>query len=99
MTNTNESLDIHPIFGALTRPAMKGGVTLGYHGLNIMVSMTALIALGSPLYLLMYLPIHAFGWLVCRDEPRYFEMVFNRLKNIPNSPNQFIWGVRSYEPF
>ncbi len=99
MTELNEGIDMHPVFGALTRPAMTAGVTFEYHGLNLMVSMTAFIGLGNPLYGLIFVPIHAVGWLVCREEPRFFTMMYNRIKNIPNSPNQIIWGVRCYEPF
>lgn len=98
MTDRNENIDEHLIFGALTRPAMFAGVTIEYHALNVMLSMTAFIAL-NPLYGLIVIPLHAFGWIVCRDEPRFFSIAYNRLMNIPNSSNQSIWGVRCYEPF
>lgn len=98
MTDTNESIDEHLLFGALTRPAMTAGVTFEYHVLNVMLSMTAFIAL-NPLYGMMFIPLHAFGWIVCREEPRFFSIAYNRLMNLPNSPNQSTWGVRCYEPF
>ena len=98
MTDRNETIDTHPIFGALTRPAMTAGVTFEYHALNVMLSMTFFIGL-NPLYGLIVIPLHAFGWIVCREDPRFFSIAANRLLNIPNSPNQFIWGVRCYEPF
>lgn len=98
MTDT-ETIMTHPIFGALTRPAMTWGVTFEYHALNIMASMTAFIGTGNPLYGLVFIPFHVFGWLMCREEPRFFIIQRKRLLQIPNSPNQSIWGVRSYEPF
>lgn len=98
MTDTNESIDEHLLFAALTRPAMTAGVTFEYHVLNVMLSMTAFIAL-NPLYGMVFIPLHAFGWIVCREEPRFFKIVWNRLMNLPYCPNQSTWGVRCYEPF
>ena len=98
MTDRTEMIDEHCLFGALTRPAMTLGVTIEYHIFNVMFSMIAFIAL-NPLYGLVFVPLHAFGWIVCREEPRFFSIVYNRFTNIPNSPNKFIWGVRCYEPF
>lgn len=96
---TDTQLTTHPIFGALTRPAMSGGVTFEYHGLNLMVSVCTFIAIGNPLYGLIFLPIHAFGWLVCRYDTHFFTIMAKRFFLLPNMPNQSIWGVRAYEPF
>jgi type IV secretion system protein VirB3 len=92
------ALDVHTLFGALTRPAMTAGVTLEYHGLNLMLSVCAFIALGNVLYGLVFIPLHGFGWLICRHDPRLFEILYKRFK-LPSQPNMGYWGVRSYEPF
>lgn len=91
-------LDTHTVFGALTRPAMTAGVTLEYHGFNLMVSVCAFIAMGNLLYGLVFIPFHVFGWMVCRHDARWFATVMKWLK-LPSMPNQSYWGVRSYEPF
>lgn len=98
MTDLHDAIDEHCLFAALTRPAMTAGVSFEYHALNVMVSMALFIAL-NPLYGLVFIPLHAFGWIVCREEPRFFSIAYNRLINLPNSPNKFIWGVQCYEPF
>lgn len=93
-----EALDTHTVFGALTRPAMTAGVTLEYHGLNLIVSVCAFIAMNNLAYGLVFIPVHAFGWLVCRHDARFFEILMKRYK-LPSMPNQSYWGVRCYEPF
>ena len=93
-----EQLETNPIFGALTRPAMTAGVTFEYHGLNLMVSVCAFIALGSLLYGLIFIPLHVFGWLVCRYDTHFFTLVYKRFFLLPRMPNQAFWGVRAYEP-
>ncbi|VEG91769.1 type IV secretion system protein VirB3 [Legionella spiritensis] len=95
----NTTLTLNPVYGALTRAAMAGGVTFEYHGINLMVSVCAFIALGNLLYGLVFIPLHVFGWLVCRSDTRFFTIVTKRLLLCPPSPNQTIWGVRVYEPF
>lgn len=91
-------LEINPIFGALTRPAMTGGVTFEYHGLNLMVSVASFILLGNLLYGLIFIPIHVFGWMVCRYDNQFFSVAYKSFF-MPNHPNKSIWGVRAYEPY
>lgn len=98
--NYEETIELttHTLFGALTRPAMTAGVTLEYHGLNLIVSVCAFIAMGNLLYGLVFVPLHVFGWLACRHDARFFEILMKRIK-LPSMPNKSYWGVRSYEPF
>lgn len=90
-------LVINPVFGALARPAMTAGVTLEYHMLNLMVSMCVFI-LVSPLYGLVFVPLHIFGWTVCRYDQHFFVLCFKKFA-LPPIPNKGFQGVRSYEPF
>jgi type IV secretion system protein VirB3 len=92
-------LATNPVFGALTRPAMTAGVTFEYHGLNLMLSVCTFIAMGNLLYGLMFIPLHAFGWLVCRYDTHFFTLISRRFFHLPGCPNQSIWGVRVYEPY
>jgi type IV secretion system protein VirB3 len=92
------TIESHPIFGALTRPAMTAGVTFEYHGINLIVSVCAFIALGNVLYGLIFVPLHAFGWLSCRNDPAFFSLLYKRISFLPAMPNKKIWGVRAYEP-
>ena len=92
------TLAINPLFGALTRPAMVAGVTFEYHMLNLIVSMCAFIGL-SPLYGLAFIPLHAFGWAVCRYDTHFFTLCVKRFLNLPQIPNMSMWRSRAYEPF
>lgn len=92
-------LDTHLVFGALTRPAMTAGVTFEYHGLNLMLSVCLFIAMGNLLYGLIFIPLHAFGWLVCHYDTHFFSIMYRRILLLPSMPNQSIWGVRVYEPY
>lgn len=92
------TIDSHPIFGALTRPALVGGVSFEYHLLNLMVSMCVFVGL-SPVYGFIFIPLHGFGWLVSRYDPHFFSIVFKKVMYLPLVPNAKYWKVRAYEPF
>jgi len=91
-------LTTHTVFGALTRPAMYAGVTFEYHGLNVILSVCTFIGSGNLFYGLIFVPLHAFGWLVCRYDKHIFSLIAKR-RSLPGMPNKSIWGVRTYEPF
>lgn len=95
---THTELTIHPVFNALTRPAMTGGVTFEFHGLNLIVSVSAFIAFNNLLYGFIFIPLHVFGWCVCRHDVCFFAICLKRLSHLPAMPNQSFWGVRCYEP-
>lgn len=90
-------LDISHVFNALTRPAMTAGVTFEFHMLNLMVSMCVFIGI-SPLYGLIFVPIHVFGWVVCRYDSHFFILCAKRFA-LPQVPNAHLWRARAYEPF
>lgn len=91
------ALDTNPLFGALTRPAMAGGVTLDYHILNLTVSMCLFILL-SPPWILVFIPLHLFGWTVTRYDMHFFSVISRKI-SLPVLPNTTFHGVRAYEPF
>ena len=92
------ALNSNPIFGALTRPAMTGGVTFEYHMMNLMMSMCAFIGLGI-LYGFIFFPLYVFGWLICRYDMHFFTICSKRILSLPQMPNIHLWRVRAYEPF
>lgn len=95
---SHNTMDVNTVFSALTRPAMTGGVTLEYHGFNLMLSVCAFIVMGNLLYGLIFIPVHAVGWMICRNDPSLF-VILKKLLKLPSMLNKSIWGVRSYEPF
>ena len=90
---------IHPVFGALTRPAMYAGVSFDYHMINLSVSVCAFILTHNLLYLLLFLPTHAVGLAVFYYDVHFFTIMKTRWFKLSNQPNQSIWRARSYEPF
>lgn len=87
----------NPVFGALARPAMAGGVTLDYHIFNLTVSM-CLFILMSPPWILVFVPLHLFGWTVTRYDMHFFSVISKKI-TLPPMPNSNFHGVRVYEPF
>ncbi len=90
-------LMVNPVFNALTRPAMTAGVTFEYYMLNLIISMCAFIGI-SPLYGLIFLPLHGFGWAVCLYDPHFFSICYRRFL-LPQVPNFNLWKARAYEPY
>ena len=90
---------IHPVFGALTRPAMSAGVSYDYHIMNLIVSTCVFIGTGNLLYGLMFVPIHALGLAVFYYDVHFFSIVRTKWFKLSNQPNQSLWRARSYEPF
>jgi len=93
-----ELLLVNPLFVGLTRPPMMFGVTMDYLGISVMVSLCGFILFSSPLYLLIYLPLHVVGVIACLIDHNIFRLMFKKL-NCLNVPNKRIWGCQSYEPY
>jgi len=98
MNNNEEPLAVSELFVGLTRPPMMFGVTLDYLGISVMSVMCAFILFSSPLYLLLYLPLHVVGSIACSIDHNIFRLFFKKLECL-NVPNKRIWGSQSYEPY
>lgn len=46
---------------------------------------------------MVYFPLHALGWALCRLDPFIFNLIF-RASECAYCPNQKLWGCKSYEP-
>ena len=64
-----------PLFLALTRPAMVGGVTYAALLVCGVVSLESFLISRNLLALGLFAPLYALAWLVCRQEPRAFELL------------------------
>ena len=98
MHEKEEALDISPLFLGLTRPPMMFGVTLDYLGISVMIALCGFILFSSPLYLLLYMPLHVMGAIACAIDHNIFRLMFKKLECL-NVPNKKIWGCQSYEPY
>jgi type IV secretion system protein VirB3 len=87
-----------PVFAALTRPQMIGGVTYPYMVLNVIVTMEAFLVTRSFWALLIAVVMHAVGYVGSLREPRFFDLWVTRLSSCPRVRNFSFWRGNSYRP-
>ena len=86
------------LFVALTRPPTIFGVPYGAAVLEGIVVTTTFLAVGTPLYLLLALPVHALLYAVASADPRIFEGAFLWLKTNGRCRNTRLWGAATFSP-
>ena len=91
-------LNSDPVFSALTRPQMLGGVTYGYAVFNLIVTIEAFLITKSFWALLAAPVIHAVGYLGCLKEPRFFDLWITRASRCPRVRNFGFWRANAYRP-
>jgi type IV secretion system protein VirB3 len=91
-------LSSDPVFAALTRPQMIGGVTYAYAVFNLVVTVEAFLISRSFWALGLAVVLHAIGYVGCLREPRFFDLWLTRLRTCPRVPNFRFWGGNSYGP-
>lgn len=87
-----------PVFRALTRPQMFGGVTFSFFVINMAITTEAFLITRSFLALPVALAVHMAGYLACLREPRTFDLWLTRVSRCPRVPNWKRWGCNSYAP-
>ena len=87
-----------PIFAALTRPQMIGGVTYGYAIFNLIVTIEAFLITKSFWALPVALIVHGVGYLGCLREPRFFDLWATRIRTSPRVRNHRFWSANVYQP-
>lgn len=79
------------LFVAATRPAMKFGVTLEVFIMGFCFSSVMMILLKNPVMLTLYLPIHLFMYILCKDEPRALSLIILGLNTKLKSIGLIAW--------
>jgi type IV secretion system protein VirB3 len=87
-----------PVFRALTRPQMFGGVTYSFFVLNAAVTTEAFLMTRSFLALPVALIVHGVGYLASMREPRIFDLWLTKVSRTPRVRNWKRWGCNSYAP-
>lgn len=87
-----------PVFAALTRPQMIGGVTYSYAVFNLIVTLEAFLITKSFWTLLVAPVIHIIGYVGCLNEPRFFDLWITRVRECPRVRNFNFWHINSYQP-
>jgi type IV secretion system protein VirB3 len=93
-----QELETDVLFAGATRPAMIFGASFDFAIINVFTAAMALIATGNPLYMLMALPIHAIGFIVCLNDPQFFSVMKCWIILISTCPNRWFWGKSTYNP-
>jgi type IV secretion system protein VirB3 len=97
-TDPEERLIEETLFLACTRPAMVAGVPMEAMGLNIMVSATVFLAVGSPAYLLIAPALHLVFRAVCKHDHNAFRVLFLFVETKGRSRNSAVWGGSTLTP-
>lgn len=87
-----------PVFRALTRPQMFGGVTYSYFIINAAMTTEAFLITRSFFALPIAIVVHAMGYFACLREPRIFDLWLTMAIRCPRVPNWRCWGCNSYLP-
>ena len=65
-----------PLFAGVTRPAMAMGVTYSALLINGMTTVELFLLTKNLLWMLVCIPIHGIFWLVCKNDARFFDLLF-----------------------
>jgi type IV secretion system protein VirB3 len=87
-----------PVFAALTRPQLIGGVTYSFMVLNLFVTLEAFLILRSFWVLAIPPVLHGVGYVGCLREPRFFDLWITKLRTCPRVKNFGFWRGNSYRP-
>ena len=87
-----------PVFAALTRPQLIGGVTYSFMVLNLFATLEAFLITRSFWALAIAVGLHAVGYVGSVREPRFFDLWVTKLRTCPRVKNFGFWRGNSYRP-
>ncbi|MGO9265318.1 MAG: type IV secretion system protein VirB3 [Candidatus Binataceae bacterium] len=91
---------LDPLFAGVTRPAMAMGVTYSALLINGMTTVELFLLTKNLLWMLVCIPIHGIFWLVCKNDARFFDLLFlwGRTRGPGLIGNARFWKANSYSP-
>ena len=92
------ALQLSAVFKALTRPTMVFGVDYNYALIEFLAIFIGFINTSSFMVLLGLIPLHLFGYVVCKLDPHIFKLLAVRTQ-IGMVKNKKLWGCQSYDAF
>ena len=100
MEDRNTGVTLDPLFVALTRPAMRWGVTFSALLVNLVVTMELFLLTRNLLTLLIALPIHGVCALLCARDARFFDLflLWGRTRLPAYVGNARLWRAGSTSP-
>jgi type IV secretion system protein VirB3 len=95
-----EGVIVDPLYVAVTRPPMKGGVTYAAFLVNVLITVQVFLVTQNLLWLGLFAPLHGLCWLLCQVEPRIFDLalLWGRTRGPGLLGNVWHWRANSYSP-
>lgn len=89
-----------PLFAGVTRPAMAMGVTYSALLINGLTTVELFLLTKNLVWMLVCIPIHGIFWLVCKNDARFFDLLFlwGRTRGPGLLGNVRFWKANSYSP-
>ena len=100
MSDRNSGLAADPVFVGATRPSMIWGVTYSAVMINAMAVMEFFLLTKNLLVLLIAIPVHGVGVLLCARDPRFFDLavLWGRTQLPALISNLRLWRASSLSP-
>ena len=93
-----EELHFEPLALPLTRPTTKAGINQEFMFLSLGTVVELQIITGSMLVYLLYIPLHAIGYLIAIYDPFLVPIFINWFRLAVRNRNRAFWNARSYSP-
>jgi type IV secretion system protein VirB3 len=87
-----------PVFVALTRPQMIGGVTYAFAVFNLILTVEAFLITRSFWVIPVAVIVHGIGYVACLHEPRFFDLWITKVSRCPRVRNYWYWRCNCYQP-
>lgn len=91
-------LEVDDLFVGLTRPATVLGVHFTAFVGEIIVVGCIFLAIGNPLWLLLFAPTHALLYLISATDPGRFDSLTKYVLVNGRCLNRFFWKAASFAP-
>lgn len=90
-----ESIEVSPIFGALSKQSKLFGVDYDYAFFEFMIAMIGFIATDNLLMGLLIIPLHLLGFILTFKDQHIFKIISVKA-SIGQPKYQAIWHCKSY---
>ena len=97
MSDEKGGLEIDKLFKGLTRPPMLAGVSYSFVMLNFMMIVSVFVMTTKLWVFGLGGVFHGIGYLICRDEPLFLELIMLRLQKFNRCRNKLFHGGNSYD--
>lgn len=98
MSMETERIEQDPLVVGVTRPLMMFGVTYSYFVIEGMAATVLFLMGNNLLYLLIVLPLHLLGVVLCKWDPRFFDIAFRVAQRARPVHNRLLYRCNVYVP-